>query len=72
MTAISLATSVKLGQIQQIQQTRLIDFFKTTAPELLQYSGLCFLIGIASISLVILATFGIFKALSYFRQLASF
>lgn len=58
--------------IMETQTARLNDFLSFSVPNLIDYVVKCFLIGIASMSLVILIMFGIFKAMSFFQELASF
>lgn len=54
------------------QNTRLTDFFIANSPDILYYASFIFLVGVAIMILSIFVTFGIFKALSYFRELSSF
>lgn len=61
---------IATGKMEQIQ--RLTEFFSDYLPEIFQYSGMCFLVGMCIVLLIILVTFGIFKALSFFRQMADF
>lgn len=67
MTAILLAETAQVPQAQKLQ-TFLTDYL----PDIFAYAINCFLIGLAVILVIILITFGLFKALSIFRNMADF